>query len=559
MKKKTLVLLLTAAMMTSSVGCSSGNDVSAADGTQVTESAEEDQSSEGGASTVTDAAETKDEVTAYVGTSIFDGSLDPVKGAMSYGYPFINNALLKVAPNSEYVGDLATDWTISEDALTYTFTLREGVTFSDGSDFTAEDVVFTYETVRDHQANNENVDLTCLDSVTALDAYTVEFRLKECHSPFFDTVAMLQIVPDDSYDSDLFDTAPIGTGAWKVLQYDTNQQIILEANEDYFGKAPGIKRITLVYMDSSAAFAAAQSGQLDIVMVGAGYAKETVPGMKLEAFETMDVRNISLPVIAEQTKTDASGAEVTVGNNVTSDLAVREALSIGINRQEIIDHAFNGVGVPAVNFTDNLVWASTEDYPDGRRDEAEKLLEDAGWTDEDGDGIREKDGQRCAFDIYAPGGDEDRYRLAVALGEDAANLGIEITVKTATWDEVVSLQNTAGFVWGWGQYSPTVLNSLFKSELFLTGGYDNPVGYRNDAVDEKIEEALSSNNQKDAIAAWKEVQKIADAEYPYLYLVNIEHCYFVNEDLDLSPNTQIPHPHGHGSPIICNMSDWSWK
>lgn len=312
-------------------------------------------------------------------------------------------------------------------------------------------------------------------------------------------------------------------------------------------------------MDSSAAFAAAQSGQLDIVMVGAGYAKETVPGMKLEAFETMDVRNISLPVIAEQTKTDASGAEVTVGNNVTSDLAVREALSIGINRQEIIDHAFNGVGVPAVNFTDNLVWASTEDYPDGRRDEAEKLLEDAGWTDEDGDGIREKDGQRCAFDIYAPGGDEDRYRLAVALGEDAANLGIEITVKTATWDEVVSLQNTAGFVWGWGQYSPTVLNSLFKSELFLTGGYDNPVGYRNDAVDEKIEEALSSNNQKDAIAAWKEVQKIADAEYPYLYLVNIEHCYFVNEDLDLSPNTQIPHPHGHGSPIICNMSDWSWK
>ncbi len=132
-------------------------------------------------------------------------------------------------------------------------------------------------------------------------------------------------------------------------------------------------------------------------------------------------------------------------------------------------------------------------------------------------------------------------------------------MKTATWDEVVSLQNTAGFVWGWGQYSPTVLNSLFKSELFLTGGYDNPVGYRNDAVDEKIEEALSSNNQKDAIAAWKEVQKIADAEYPYLYLVNIEHCYFVNEDLDLSPNTQIPHPHGHGSPIICNMSDWSWK
>lgn len=87
MKKKTLAILLTAAMITGSVGCSSGNDVSAADGARVTESVEEDQNSEGGASTVTDTADTKEEVTAYVGTSIFDGSLDPVKGAMSYGYP----------------------------------------------------------------------------------------------------------------------------------------------------------------------------------------------------------------------------------------------------------------------------------------------------------------------------------------------------------------------------------------------------------------------------------------------------------------------------------------
>ena len=154
-----------------------------------------------------------------------------------------------------------------------------------------------------------------------------------------------------------------------------------------------------------------------------------------------------------------------------------------------------------MNFTDNLVWASTETYEDGRVDEAIKLLEDAGWEDSDNDGIREKGDLKCTFDVYSPGGDQDRYNLAVALAENAKNLGIDIQVKTATWDEVTTLQNTAGIVWGWGQYSPTVLYSLFKSDLFLTGGYDNVVGYKNGVVDQKIDEALAANNQEDAIAA----------------------------------------------------------
>ena len=553
MKNNRIVSILSVITMVAMTGC-----------TQINENQNTSQMTNQNINQKIDEHEVKEDemvkgVTAYVGTSIFDSSLDPIKGAMSYGYPFTNNALLKVNSNSEYVGDLATDWSISEDALTYTFKLREGVKFSDGSDFTAEDVVFTYNTVHDHQAHNENVDLTRLQSVVAIDDYTVEMKLFEPYSPFFDTVAMLQIVPSDAYDSTLFDTKPIGTGAYKVVQYDTNQQIILEVNEHYFGEMPDIKNVTLVYMDSDAAFAAAKSGQLDIVMVGAGYAMEEIPGMKLEAFETMDVRNISLPMQPQQTAKDREGKEVTIGNDVTCDQSVRKALCIGLNREEIIENAFNGVGKPAVHFTDNLIWASTETYEDNCQDEAKKILEDAGWIDENKDGIREKDGQECTFDVYAPGGDEERYRLAVAMAENAAQLGIKVEVKTATWDEVNTLQLTSGIVWGWGQYSPTVLNSLYNSDLFLSGGYDNVVGFNNEKVDAKIAEALSANNQEDAIAAWKEVQTLADAEYGYLYLVNIEHCYFINEKLNLSMETQIPHPHGHGSPIICNMADWTWN
>lgn len=497
-------------------------------------------------------------VKAYVGMYLFKKSLDPIKGAMAYGYPFINNALIKVNSQSEYVGDLAKSWEISQDFLTYTFHLKEGIKFSDGSDFHAEDVVFTYETVQKNQADNENVDLTHLESVSALDENTVEFRLKEAYSPFLDTTALLQIVPSDAYDSKAFDTNPIGTGAYKVAQYDTDQQIILETNEHYFGEKPSIEKVTLVNMDIDAAFAAAKAGELDLVMVETSYSKENVKGMTLQKLETMDVRNVSLPVRPVTKMENAKGETVTVGNPVTSDPAVRKALSIGIDRQKIIEHAFDGIGIPAVNFTDNLVWASTDTYPDKQTDEAKALLDEAGWK-VGKDGIREKDGQACAFHLYAAANDTDRYHLCVALAENAKELGIDIQVKTATWDEILTLQNTEPIIWGWGQYSPTVLSSLFQSDLFLTGGYDNASGYENPQADAKIQEALTADTQEKAIASWKELQKIVEQDYTNLFLVNIQHCYFVSDKLDISVDTQIPHPHGHGAPVICNMADWKLK
>ena len=494
-----------------------------------------------------------------MGTSIFEESLDPIKGGMSHGYPFINNALLRVGADSIYVGDLATSWTVSGDGLTYTFTLREGVTFSDGSDFTAEDVVFTYNQVKENPANNEYIDLSRLDSVEATDDHQVVFHLKEAYSPFFDTTACLGIVPSDGYDPAAFDTMPIGTGAFKMSQYDVNQQMILVPNETCYYGAPKLPQVTLTYMDPDAAFAAAKSGQLDVVMVGTGYTGETIPGMTLIPFETMDVRNISLAVQEPHTVKNANGEEIQVGSPVMSDPAVRKALNIGIHRQTIIDNALNGIGKPAVHFTDNLVWATGKTFEDGQVEEAKKLLEEAGWVDTDGDGIREKDGIRCTYDIYAGGGDMDRYQLAAALAEEALPLGIELNAKNATWDDILKLEYSNGVVWGWGQYSPTVLQSLFEEDMFMAGAFDNVVGYSNPQVEQWISTALAANSQEEATKAWVQVQDLANEDFPYLYLVNIEHCYFVNDSLDLSLDTQVPHPHGHGSPVICNMNDWNWK
>ncbi|MCL2680617.1 MAG: ABC transporter substrate-binding protein [Coriobacteriia bacterium] len=487
-------------------------------------------------------------VIAYVGSNIFDSSLDPIKGSMPYGYSFVTNALLRVTPEGSYVGDLAYSWTVSDDALTYTFDLLPDIMFSDGSNFTAHDVVFTYQTVIEHQAENEEVDLSRLAYVTALSDQVVEFVLSEPYSPFLDVTAMQGIVSADAYDSEAFDRYPIGTGPWVIAQYDPNQQIIVHRNHHYFGDAPHLDQVTLVAMDDTTALAAARSGQLDVVKVNPAYSFEDVAGMTMVPLQTMDVRLLSLPVLPLQEKEG-----MTVGNDVTADPAVRKALSIGIDRQTIIDNALNGIGHPAAGFSAKLPWADYIPVDDNRKDEAKEILAAAGWIEND-DGIREKDGLLCSFDVYAS---EDRFALVAALAEDAAHLGIKIVPHSSNWGEIAEKMHTASIIWGWGQQSPTVLYSLFSGEAALTpGGWDNAPTYINPAVDAKINAALDARSQEEANKNWIAAQELAGKDFPYLYLVNIEHTYFVRDGLDISPATQVPHPHGHGVPVISNMKDW---
>lgn len=273
----------------------------------------------------------------------------------------------------------------------------------------------------------------------------------------------------------------------------------------------------------------------------------------------MDVRNISLPCREPGTAKDADGNEVKVGNAVTSDIAVRKALNIGIDREKIIQDAFNGVGKPAEGFTSNLEWGNTKEYEDGQVEEAKKLLEDAGWVDSDEDGIREKDGVKCEFTVYTPTDEQDRYQLSMAVAKDVEKLGIRINVNQTTWDEIAEEGNTGGVLWGWGQFNPMVIRQLFATDSFLTGLGSGASGYSNAEVDQYIENAILADNHEEAIQNWKMAQEVYGEEYPYLYIVNIEHCYFVSDRLDISEESQSPHPHGHGIPIICNMKDWKLK
>ena len=494
----------------------------------------------------------KDELVISVGYGMCSGGYDPIAGYGIYGYGIFHSALLKFNEKIETEPDVAKEYKISDDGLTYTYTLRDDIKFSDGQALTASDVAFTYMKAK---TSGSSVDLTMLEKAEAADPATVVFTLNKKWSAFASTTALLGIVPEHAYGEGYGDN-PIGSGPFKVAQLDKEQQLIVVPNEYYYGQKPAFKKITILNLDEEAALAAAKSGTLDVVMVNPEYAEEKVPGMTLQSIKTVDNRGFNLPVIPE--KLDADGK--VIGNNVTSDFAIREALTIGIDRVTIIKNALNGIGVPAYGRVDALPWNNTPEFKDDRVDEAKAILEKAGWVDTDGDGIREKNGLKAEFKITGRSDDLQRYNLAVALSGDAKKLGINIIAEAAAWADAKAMSRNIPTCFGFGDYNPIDLYNGYYSKM-MGQGISNTPSYSNPKVDEYIEKALAATTMQEAIEYWKlmqwDGQTGTSVDYPYLWLVNIDHTYFVRDGLDLGK--QRLHPHGHGIPVIANLNEWSFS
>src|SRR5699024_251564 len=115
------------------------------------------------------------------------------------------------------------------------------------------------------------------------------------------TMAAVGILPEHAYDSRTYGTNPIGSGRYMLKQWDQGQQVILEANPDYYGEAPKMKQVTILFMEEDAAFLAAQAGQVDVAYTSATYSDQNIDGYELVAYETVDNRGFNLPAVPEGT------------------------------------------------------------------------------------------------------------------------------------------------------------------------------------------------------------------------------------------------------------------
>lgn len=484
-----------------------------------------------------------------------DQGFDPIYGWGRYGSPLIQSTLVETNSKMEIVNDLASGYEISEDGMTWTFNLREDAYFTDGTKVTANDIKFTYEKTKE---SNSRVDLTVVDSIIAIDEFTIEFKLTYPQSAFIYNVAKIGIVPQHAYDTSYGDN-PIGSGPYKFVQWDKGQQLILEANEDYYGNVPEIKHVAILFMSEDAAMVAAKSGQLDVAMTVPSMANIEIDGMTLYNAKTVDNRGITLSVVPSEGEITKEGYPI--GNDVTSDVSIRRALSYGLSREQMVEEVLNGYGVPAYSECDDMPWSNDASIVEYDIEKAKSILEEAGWIDIDNDGIREKGNLKAEFTIIYSAGDSIRQGLALFASEQAKQLGISIQVEGLSWDEIDKRMFRDAVLMGWGDQTPMETYMLYNSKNKGIDYY-NPENYSNETVDKYMDEALATTDTDAANKLWKKAKwdgttgtsTLGDS--PWVWLVNIDHLYYVRDGLDVGE--QKIHPHGHAWPFIANLREWKW-
>ena len=467
--------------------------------------------------------------------------------------PLIQSTLLTTKADMGFENDLATAYTCSDDGLTWTFTIRTDAKFTNGKPVTAHDVAYTINGVANNEASE--CDLTMVDKAVAVDDETCEIHLNKPFNALLYTLAVIGIVPDGGHGAD-YGSNPVGSGRYMLEQWDRGQQVILKANPDYYGEAPKIERVVVVFMEEDASLAAARSGQVDVAFTSATFANQQPKGYDLLNCASVDSRGISLPTIAPGATKKQTGEEYPAGNAVTQDLALRRAINYGVKRQTLIDNVLNGYGQIAYSVGDNMPWSTDAMKCEEDLARAKALLDEAGWV-AGADGVRAKDGVTAAFDLYYSSSDSVRQAIAMEFANQMNELGIKVTPKGASWDDIHQHQFSDPVVWGWGSNSPIEVYNLNYSK-----GNGNYSCYENAAVDAHLNAALANPVVADSYDEWKlamwdgENGPAPQGDATWVWFANVDHLYFVAEGLKVAE--QKPHPHGHGWSIVNNVDKWSW-
>lgn len=405
---------------------------------------------------------------------------DSASGEIS-GYIF--NGLTKYDKNIRIIGDLAESWDISPDGLKITFHLRERVKWHDGTEFTSDDVLFTYRTV-----TNPNIPTPYssiygpVEKVEALDKYTVRITYKEPYAPALESWGM-GIIPKhylQGHDitSPEINRNPIGTGPYKLKEWVTGQKIALEAFDDYFEKRPNIdKFIARIIPDTATMFLELKFGGIDFMGL-------TPPQYKLQA-------NTEIFKKYFQKFRYPSFGYTYLGYNLLnplfSDKRVRQAITYAINKKEIIAGVLLGFGAPCTGPFPPESWAynpEAKDY-EYNPEKAIQLLSEAGWK-KNSEGLLQKNGKPFSFTVLVNQGNEARLKTAQIIKEQLKKLGIDMNIKVLEWQamlhEFIHKKRFEAVIMGWGLSRDPDIYDIWHSSKTKEGEF-NFISYKNEEVD----------------------------------------------------------------------------
>ncbi|MGW0142069.1 ABC transporter substrate-binding protein [Streptomyces calvus] len=438
---------------------------------------------------------------------------------------------------------------VTDGGRTYTYTLREGVKFSDGEPLTADDVVFTYRTVLDEKTNNTaKSELDVIKSVRADGDDKVVFTLDHPYAAFA-ARTVLPVVPehvagDQDPNTGSFNTEPIGTGPYVLTGWSKGEKLTFKANPDYWGGAPKVKKLTMaIIADDDVRATRLRSGDLD----GA-----TLPPNLAATFKSDDDKKTY-----RATSYDFRAVTLPTGNPVTGDTPIRRALDLAVDRDAMVDKILDGAGRPAYGPLplDDPWFAKDVERPQNLT-EAGKILDAAGWKP-GANGIRAKDGRPARFTLYYPSGDKVRQDHALAYASDAKKAGIDVRVESATWEVIEPRMKHDAVLAGFGSTGDPDFGLYTLLHSSLAGdGFNNMAHYDDPAVDKALDTGRRAQDTADRKAAYDDLQRALVKNPGYTFLTHIDHLYVLADRWQGLTTQTEPHEHGFASGPWWNVEDW---
>ncbi len=419
---------------------------------------------------------------------------DPISDELSR---LVFNGLVYVAPDSgEPKGDLAATWDVSDDRKTYTFHLRDGITWQDGQPFSAQDVVFTYRLMMNEHARSPRYSelVERVREVQAPDTKTVVFTLIHPDAAFLTTEATFGIVPEhvlsnvlpEELVSDSFGViSTIGTGPFTLAQWSHGDQLVFSRNAAYFKGEPVYDQyVYRIVASSDDLVTGLADGSIDWALLDPAAATKA---REQKAIEVKSLPGDSFEYVALQLD---SAKQL-----LFLDARVRQALMLALDRHKLVADVWHDDAEIATGTIPPASWSSAVSGVSYAQDidKARQLLQDAGWVTGD-DGIRTKGGRRLRFKLLTNGDDPLRQATVNWLTESWRAIGVEVVPDLEKWSTIVQdITHDRSFDAVLLEYRGTVdpdQTTLWSSDSFFDGL--NVGHYSNPDVDALLEEARQS-------------------------------------------------------------------
>lgn len=448
----------------------------------------------------------------------------------------IFNGLARADERGVIKPDLARNWEISPDGLIYTFTLRSDVTWSDGAPFSAADVIYTVQTIQssDYSGLTDIASLWRTVAITEVNPTTVRMQLSEPFAPFLDYTTigilpshLLQDISAADLPTAQFSRQPIGTGPF-VLDELTTDHATLSPNPRYYGQRPYLGSLQFdFYPDHESLLAAYERGEIE------GVAQVTPELLeRARALPKLDLQSAQL-----------AGMTLVFFNNSKpqfQDKLVRQALLYGMDRQKMIDEILQGQGILGSGPILPNSWAYDKDiktYPyDPQR--AAALLDEAGWTDTNNDGVREKSGDQLTFTIVTNTDDPLRARIAQQLADDWKKIGVAADVQlmpaSSLVQEALRPRNFDAVLFGVTQLpadpDPYALWHSTQTPDKSEAG-QNYSGWENPEADDLLQQARRTTDPAQRAELYRQFQMLFMQDVPAAILYYPVYTYGIDQRL----------------------------